>query len=110
MANERLGAIDRIDKPQVVCILLRLPGFFAVKTVLGKLPENNLTDSLFTFDVCLGHGGPVGLCRYREISIVILATDLSSSSGCFERNAQKFRFGGRIHGAQLWPVNTEETS
>ena len=63
LANEALGAVDRVDQPPVLGIRMRLPGFLAIKPVTRKRLQNNLTDGLLAFDIGLRYRRSVFLGR-----------------------------------------------
>jgi len=83
-AHEGLGAVDRIDQPEILGIGLFLSQLFAVETVIGEASSQHLLDRTFGGDVDFRHRTGVGLVAHREITAVGIADDLAGGSGGVE--------------------------
>ncbi len=88
LADEALGAVDRVDEPQVIGILLRPTGLFTVEPVVRKLGEDDLADGLLALDVGLGNRRPVVLGRHREIAGIVRTADVGRLARSRDGDAQ----------------------
>ena len=89
LADKPLGAINGVDQPEVVSVLLRSAGFFTVKTVLWKLLQYHVANRLLAFDISLRYRRQICLGRNRKVAVEIGTTDVGSCTCSIQRSAQK---------------------
>ena len=103
MANETFGAIDRINKPQVIGIRLGPAGLLAIETMRREPVENDVANRFLAFDIGLCDRRPVRLGRHREVTVVVTAADIRSGFRGVERGSQVVRSGAEVERFQ-WSV------
>ena len=89
LANETLGAVDRIDEPQIVAVGSGRASLLAIEAMLGTSRVDDGPYGLLAFQIRLGHRRAVGLRFDFEIAAVVAAADLGSRASRFERRVQK---------------------
>ena len=79
LPNESLGAVYRINEPEVLRIFLRAAGFLPVESMVRERVEDDATYGLFALDVGLRHRRHVFLGGYSEVPRVVRTADIRCS-------------------------------